>query len=1656
MNGAPLTHELFQRQTELFPSSVAVVAGDRVMSYAQLNFAANQVAHLLAEYGVGPGELVGVCLPRDFDLVVSLMAVWKAGAAYVPLDPGHPVARTAAVLADAAPGVVIADESTVDLVRAAGGTPVLVGDAHGKRGRSPKIAVSGQDPAYVLHTSGSTGRPKGVVISHAGIGNRIAWAVRAHGMGPRDRVLQKTTLSFDAACWEIFAPLTSRGAVVLAPPGAERDAAAMVTAVGDYGVTILQVVPSMLRLLVEEPGWDRCTALRLLCSAGEPLHAELAQRFLDAVGRDVEVVNTYGPTECSIDVTAHTFDPVRLTGPVPIGGPIDGMRVLVVDPDDQPGDEGELCVGGVGVAHGYLGRPALTAARFVPDPTGPPGARLYRTGDRVRRRTDGELDYLGRTDDQVKINGVRIEPAEIEGALASHASVLEAAVQPYLLQGGEKRLAAYVRLRADAPRGTYTWLAAFLAEQLPGTHVPSAFVELRSFPTTASGKLDRAALPPPGAPRSSALGTAAERRVARVWRELLGLEDVGAHDDFFRLGGTSLQFTRLANRLRAATGKDIPVSTLRTATTVAAQALLVIDTDTDTAEDAVPAEVRPVPRTGGLPLSFGQRRIWLLDRLNPGSREWVAGHFLPVPAGVGLPLVQRALDLLVARHEVLRTTFTVVDGEPRQVIGPPAPMPLRVADASSSITALVDEEADRGFDLTTGPVVRALSDGRTLVVLMHHIACDGWSTAVLEQDFGEIMAALLAGRPPELPPLPVQYADYAVWQRDRLTSDVLDRELTYWRGALSGAEPLALRTDRPRPPARDGRGAVVTFTVAPSVGAALAELGRRVDATPFMTFLTAYAVLLARYSGQWDVVVGTPVAGRERPEIEGVVGFFLNNLVLRCRLDRALTFEQALESVRNMCKEAFAHQELPFEQLVADLAPERDLSRTPLYQVAFDMHDEKLTGTLTDPADIGVLAEVSRTTKTDLTLYLRSTSDGGLHGVLEYATSLFDRSTMDRMAGHLLRLLGAVAANPRTRLDTVDLLAEEERRELAGWQHTPAPDSAMGSVLAAFERQAAARPHAVALVVRGEHISFRELDERANRLARHLRTLGVEQESVVGVLLRRGVALMTTLLAVWKAGGAYLPLDPDFPAGRHGYALADAGVRVLVTQQAYYPPMTGEFGGHMVLVDAHADRIAIDSELATPMSRVDDPDGLAYVIYTSGSTGRPKGVQIPHRGLANHVQWAVDELVTRGDGGAPVFSSVAFDLVVPNVWAPLAAGRPTHLLPQDTDLTELGTRLSAAAPFSFVKLTPGHLEVLSHQIPAERMACLAETVVVAGERLPVELAARWAGALGDGRLINEYGPTETSVGACVHPVHTPVGGLSIPIGRPLPGVSVYVLDELLRPMPVGLTGELYVGGAGVARGYVRRPELTAERFVPDPTGPPGARMYRTGDLARLLPGGEVDFIGRIDDQVKIRGHRVEPGEVTGVLRAHPAVRDAVVVAGTGVAGAVLTAYCVTDVSTDELAAHCAKLLPDHMVPDRFGLVEEIPLTANGKLDRAALPHVEDGGGESAAPEGVVQERSRSSSPSCSARRSARTTTSSTVEGTRSWRSDWSRRCSPPSTWTCPSGPCSKDPPSPRWRRWSRPRFGRRSTGCRTRNCCGKAERRDDRGRLHIRAPEVRW
>ncbi|WP_433449947.1 amino acid adenylation domain-containing protein [Streptomyces sp. CA-142005] len=1582
---AELLPERFAEQAFRTPHAVAVVDGDRAVTYEELDRASLRTARCLRDLGAGPETLVGVCLPRSVDLVVALLGVWRAGAGYVPLDPAQPPARLSGLIHDSGAALVLAGPDLEHAVTEAGARRVGPGDLPGAPERdasAPLPAVHPDNVAYAIFTSGSTGKPKAVAVTHAGIANRVGWTVERHAFGAADRVLQKTTIGFDAAGWEIFAPLVSGGTVVLAPAGAERDPAALLRAVADHGITVLQVVPSVLRLLVEQNpeggadtagDWGGCGSLRLLFSAGETLHGELVARVRDRAGADLEVWNTYGPTECSIDVTAQPVDAALTSGPVAIGRPIPGLRVLVLDSNGAPvpvGVPGELYVGGTGVARGYAGRPDLTAERFVPDPYATePGARLYRTGDQVRWRADRTLEYLGRLDHQVKVNGVRIEPGEIEAALAAHPCVTGAVVTAYRAEDGGTRLAAYLTASAGVDTAG---LRAFLAERLPDSHVPALFHTFAAFPLLPNGKVDRAALPSPDqiaaahGPAFTAPRDTAERLVAEVWAELLGREKVGAHDDFFSLGGTSLQLTRLAARLRAASGEKLSLRGLFAATTVEAQAKLIGAAATSGEE----AGIRPVPRGGRLPLSSGQRRLWFLDRMHPGSPEWVAPLFLRLPPELDPAAVGGALTALAARHEPLRTRYVAEGGDVRQIIDAPgtAGIDLRVADAArEDVPALFADQFGRGFDLAAGPLWRALlvrlpGEEHLLLLTLHHITCDGWSTVVLERELRELCAAHLAGREPRLQALPLQYADYGAWQHTRLSDELVERELAHWRAALDDIAPVDLPADRPRPAVRDPRGAVVPFRVPAPTAAALTELGRAHGATPFMTLLTAYATLVARYSGQWDVPVGTPVAGRTRPETENMVGFFLNSLVVRCGLTPDLNFTEALERVREVARAAFVHQELPFERLVDELQPERDLSRTPLYQVAFDLHSEGVTSVVTHDADLAAFTEAWQVAKTDLSLFMRQTPEGALDGVLEYATSLFERATAERMAGHFLTLLDQVVRHPGLPLGALELLGEEERRRLvADWNDT-AWTTDDRTVFELFEDRARTAPERVALAF-GEHtVGYGELDTAANRLAQHLRTRCVGAESRVAVLLDRGPDLVTALLAVWKASGAYVPIDPAYPAERIAAMCEAAGVRTVVTSSVYAKRFTAS-GVRVVCLDTDADDIAARPGAAPARTR--DLDRLAYTVFTSGSTGVPKGVEVTHRGLANHVAWAARELAGHDYGGAALFSSVAFDLVVPNLWAPLVTGQRLFLLPQDTDMSELGKRLAEAAPFSFLKLTPGHLDILAHQLSPAQASALTPLTVVAGEPFTRAALERWRELAPDMLLINEYGPTEASVGTSVFPVPqdeaAPLPDV-LPIGLPLPGMTMYVLDQALRPVPVGVAGELYVGGTGVARGYAGRPDLTAERFVPDPySARPGARLYRTGDLVRRLPDGNVAFLGRLDDQVKIRGYRVEPGEIRAVVEQHPAVREAVVTVHRPEGGEpALACYAVPaepGAALPDLTAHCAQRLPEYMIPATFTALDALPVNANGKLDRRALPEPgRPADGAHVLPSGPVEER----------------------------------------------------------------------------------------------------
>jgi amino acid adenylation domain-containing protein len=1567
--GPVVLPEVVSWQAALTPYATAVVAGDDRLDYAALDRRANQLAHHLIALGAGPESLVGVDLGRGIDLVVALLAVWRAGGAYVPLDRAHPADRRRWILADTGADVLLTTADRID-EGAQGPSHVVRLDADrwaiaARPGTAPDVAIDPTSPAYAIYTSGSTGRPKGVVVTHEGIGNRVAWAVLEHGLSARDRVLQKTALSFDAACWEFFAPLVSGGTVVLAPDGAERDPAAMVAAIGAHGVTVLQGVPSVFSLLVEEPDWVHCASLRLIFSAGEPLFGELCQRML-AAAPGVRIWNTYGPTECSIDVTAHPVDPAQLTGPVPIGRPLPNLRVQVLDGDRLPvpiGVVGELYVGGVGLGRGYIGRADLTADRFVPDEFGAGGDRLYRTGDQVRWRPDHTLEFVGRVDDQLKINGVRVEPAEIEAALAAHPDVRGVAVVGFADPAGRKRLAAYLTGRRPLAA---VELRDFLTDRLPEALVPAVFVPVEEFPLTASGKVDRSALPPieatVEAPGYVAPRTDAERTVATVWQDLLGVERVGVHDNFFQLGGSSLVTIRLGGRLAAVSGVKLPLRDLLAAPTVADQARLLFG---EPATEAV-AEYPPVTRmsrTGALPLSYAQRRLWLLDQFSPGGHEWVVPLLFRLPATLDPDTVRRALARLEERHEPLRTRYVVENGEPRQRVVPPGWVELPVHDGrTASLAALVAAQMRQGFDLSTGPLWRAslvTEPGRDhlLVLTMHHIASDAATAVVLERDVRELCAALAEGRPADLPELTVQYADYAAWQHERLTTDAVERELGFWREALAGLPELELPLDRPRPAERDPAGAHVPFAIPAEVVTALTEIGRRQSATPFMTLLAGFATVLARHSGQWDIAVGAPASGHRPPETEHIAGVFVNPVVLRCTLDAELPFERAVASVRDRARAAYAHQDLPFERLVEDLGGARDLSRTPLYQVMFNLQESAMTGGRGDDAEaLDALREAAAIAKTDLSLHLWPQPDGGLAGALEYATALFDTDTARRLTGHLVRLLTDAAARPGTRLADLDLIPPDERqRLLRDWNGPDVPRST-ATACDLFEAQRQRTPGAVAIRQAGRDTTFAELDDRANRFAHHLRRAGVGRGSIVGVLLDRGVDLVAAILGAWKAGAGCLPFDPSYPADRIAHMLTTAGATLAITRAAY----ADRFRVPALMVDTH--RWMISAEPTARPPRDTDPEEVAYALFTSGSTGRPKGVLLSHRAVANFLACATETeaLGDRGGratgGGSPLFSTVAFDLSIANIWSALVAGRPVTLLPQDLDVADLGRLLAEAGPFDRFILTPAHLELLTEQLQPETAAQLAGLLWTAGAILPRRLANRWLDLLGPGGLVNTYGPTETTVVMSAYPVVAPQDQEIVPIGRPMANTTVRVLDGQLRLLPTGAVGELHIGGACLATGYAGRPDLTAERFVPDPYGPPGSRLYRSGDLVRMRADGTMDYVGRIDEQVKVNGYRIEPGEIKAVVEEHAGVRECVVIAHQD----RLVAFYRGDPAAD-LTAHCARRLPAFMTPSLFVAVERIALNTNGKVDRTALLRALDeavtgGTDEALAPRNVVEER----------------------------------------------------------------------------------------------------
>ncbi|HEV8583000.1 MAG TPA: amino acid adenylation domain-containing protein [Thermoanaerobaculia bacterium] len=1551
-------HDLVAEWSERTPDAVALVAGEDSLSYRELDERAGRLARRLRAWGVTPDVRVAVMLERSADLVVALLAVLKAGGAFVPLDPGYPRERLAWLLEEVRPPVVIAEREALERLPAVPSRTLLL-EPGWEEALPGAPAVSLEKPraladnlAYVMFTSGTTGRPKGVAVPHRAI-VRLVRHTNFARLDAGEALLLLAPVSFDASTLEIWGALANGGRLVIYPrrqPTLEE----LGEVLARHRVSTLWLTAGLFHQMVER-NVQSLRPVRQLLAGGDVLSPQHVRAALEALP-GCTVINGYGPTENTTFTCCHPMtDAAGLGESIPIGRPIASSRAVVVDRDFRPlpvGAPGELLAAGDGLARGYLDRPDLTAERFIPDPTagllGRPGERAYRTGDLVRLLPDGCFDFLGRIDQQVKIRGFRIEPAEIESALCCHPAVTAAVVTTSASRSGvasDRRLTAYVVAHPGPGAPTATALRAYLRERLPEPMIPTAWMFLEELPLTAHGKVDRRALPEPGtirtegAARPTAPRTPTEEVLAGLWCEVLEISDLDLHDNFFDLGGHSLLATQIVSRIRDAFGVELSLRRLFETPTVGGLAEGIDEALRGEAGVAAP-RIEPMPRDRPLPLSFAQQRLWFLDQLSPNTAVYNIASRLSLAGELSPAVLERALGEVVRRHEALRTTFPSLGGEPSQAISPVRPFVLPLVDLGAlpeqerggEVARLAAAEGHRPFDLGTPPLFRTTLlrlDRRhhVLLLIMHHIVSDGWSMEILLRELTALYEAFAAGRPSPLPELPVQYADFAVWQRRWLSGETLTRQLEFWRRQLAGAPAsLDLPTDFPRPPVQTFNGA----TCSAELPAGLEAFCRREGVTRFMLLLAAFDVLLCRYSGQQDVLIGSPVANRNRAEIEGLIGFFVNTLVLRTRLGEAASFRDLLRQVRETALAAYGHQDLPFETLVEELRPERDLSHSPFFQALLS---EAVREDLPGPQGLGfslTLGEAG-TAKFDLSLFL-DTSESAVAALVEYNTDLYEGATIRRLLGHLGRLLGAAVEAPERGWRDLPLLSAGERQQLlVGFDDTGATSGPELCLHELFEAQVRIGPEREAMVApEGVRLSYGELNARAERLARRLRALGLGPEMLAGVLLDRTADLIITLLAVLKAGGAYAPLDPNYPQQRVLLMLETARARVLVTRR-HLAEALGETGAETVLFDAGWEEEPVEESIERPAVL---PDNLGYVIFTSGSTGVPKGVAIQHRSAVAMIRWAHTMYSPEEYAGMLVSTSICFDMSVFEIFATLAAGGRLILAENALALPELAAKEEVV----LVDTVPSAMAEL---LRIGRLPRSIRTVNLGGEPLKATLVREIYDQLPSvERVVNLYGPSEdttfTSYSVVPRDTRHPL------IGRPLTGEAAYVLDGEMRPVPIGVPGALFMGGEGVTRGYLHRPELTAERYIPNLYGPPGSRLYTVGDLVRYLPTGELDFLGRLDHQVKVRGFRIELGEIESALVRHPQVREAAVLAEPepGGAGNRLIAYVETDNAsselTRELRAFLKQSLPEYMVPSQFMLLSELPLTPNGKIDRRAL------------------------------------------------------------------------------------------------------------------------
>ena len=1542
-------HQLVEKQVEKTPDAIAVVFEKEQLTYYQLNQRANQLAHHLQNLGVGPEVLVGICVERSVEMVVGLLGILKAGGAYVPLDPNYPHQRLSYMLEDSGVEVLLTQQSLLESLPSHTAQMVCLDSDWGAikqhSGENLDVGVTSDNLAYVIYTSGSTGQPKGVAIEHHSPVALCHWAKQTFTTSQLSGVLAATSICFDLSVFELFVTLSVGGQVILA-----QNALDITNLDTVAPITLINTVPSAIAELLRVEGIP--PQVQTVNLAGEPIQNQIVQQLYEH--QTIEFVyNLYGPSEDTTYSTKAKLVKGATEAPS-IGRPIANTQVYLLDSHLQPvpiGVPGELYIGGDGLAREYLNRPELTSEKFIHNPfCNSKSQRLYKTGDLARYRPDGNIEFLGRIDNQVKIRGFRIELGEIEAVLSSHPQIEQAVVIATEELPSNKRLVAYYVSENESL--STNQVREFLKQKLPDYMVPSALVILETLPLTPNGKVDRKSLPAPDGVFTSveeyvAPRTPTEEIIANIFANVLGVPNVGIHDNFFEIGGHSLLATQLISQLRVTFNREIPLRQVFESPTIALIEPKLSQLLTTDNQLSLPP-IQPRTDSEQLPLSSAQERLWFLNQLEGSSATYNIPAALRITGNLVINALDKALSEIVSRHEVLRTSFRTVNGTPTQVIHPDSTININVVDLQQHPEAeretvlqqQVQEEATTPFDLEVAPLIRCKlwqldTSECVLALTMHHIVSDGWSMGILIQELSRLYQAFAAEEPSPLPELAIQYADFTLWQRQWLTGEVLETQLNYWKEALEGApELLQLPTDRSRPHVQSYRGSTEGFSLTTELTQKLQQLSRNLGSTLFMTLQAALATLLYRYSGQNDILIGSPIANRNRHEIESLIGFFVNTLVLRTRFEDNPSFSELLRQVRENTLIAYEHQDVPFEQVVSALQPQRSLSHSPLFQVMFVLQNAPM-GTLDLPGvSLSELNQQSTIAKFDLTLSMTET-DMGLVGTWEYNTDLFDRSTIKRMATHFNNLLSAIVENPQQVVGELPLLSAQERHQLlVEWNDTASAYPTDKCIHQLVEKQVEKTPDAIAVVFEKEQLTYCQLNQRANQLAHHLQNLGVGPEVLVGICVERSVQMVVGLLGILKAGGAYVPLDPNYPPERLSYMLADAGVEVLLTQQSLLESLP-QNQARVVCLDS--DWGAIEQYGGVNLEVGVTSDNLAYVIYTSGSTGQPKGVAIEHHSPVALCHWAKQTFTTSQLSGVLAATSICFDLSVFELFVTLSVGGQVILAQNALDITNLDT----VAPITLINTVPSAIAEL---LRVEGIPPQVQTVNLAGEPIQNQIVQQLYEHQTIEFVYNLYGPSEDTTYSTKAKLVK--GATEAPsIGRPIANTQVYLLDSHLQPVPIGVPGELYIGGDGLARGYLKRRELTSEKFIHNPfCNSNSERLYKTGDLARYLPDGNIEFLGRIDNQVKIRGFRIELGEIESVLSSHSQIQQTVVIATEDIPGHKrLVAYVVSEnqsLGTNQLREFLKQKLPDYMVPSVFVTLDILPLTPNGKVDRKSLPKPE--------------------------------------------------------------------------------------------------------------------